>query len=209
VRPPSGIPFLSLIYPGTLPGNGPTLNARGLVQTTNYIATTEVPDGIPRYFIGRALCEARDLDQAVALATTEGRAFGWHHNLASLPEARLLSVETWPGRSSVLPVRGVHRHANHLIHTSMRHLPQDPSYLARSSRPRLAALDRALPDPAHATREALLAALADREGGPCKVCRLPGDEVSGVTLGTALFEAPSQSMDLTAGCGRRFHRHLL
>ena len=55
ITPPSGTAFLAFIYPGLLPGNGPGLNQNGIVQTTNYIQPRKVADGIPRYFISRAI----------------------------------------------------------------------------------------------------------------------------------------------------------
>jgi hypothetical protein len=94
VTPPSGVKFVAFVYPGLLPGNGPSFNDRGIVQTTNYIEPRGVPEGIPRYILGRAILEAPTLDEAVALATIEPRAFSYHHNLVSLTEGRYLSVET-------------------------------------------------------------------------------------------------------------------
>ena len=74
VAPPSGVDFVVFVYPGILPGNGPGLNRNGIVQTTNYIQPQRVVDGIPRYFLSRAILEARSLEDAVSLATMEPRA---------------------------------------------------------------------------------------------------------------------------------------
>ena len=202
-RPPSGIAFASLLYPGTLAGNGPSLNARGVGQTTNYIAPCRAAAGVPRYFIGRAVLEAESLEHAVSLATTAGRAFPWHHNLTSLPDARLVSLETWPGRHHRRDVQGVLLHTNHLVHPEMQGLPEDTAYLDRSSLPRLRALERVRRTRPLRTAADVLAALADRSGAPCKVCRRPGDEVPGITVATALFASPRLEMQLFDGpsCG--------
>ena len=198
--PPSGVKFAYLVYPGTLPGNGPGFNARGVAQTTNYISPQEVPAGIPRYFVGRVICEARDLGHAAALAAVEGRAFPWHHNLASLGEGRLVSVETWPGnkqhRREITALSGVHLHTNHLLHEELQGLDEKQGTLDRSSRPRLQTLKRIFAETKASQRSDLLAALADRSGEGCKVCRVPGDDVPGVTLAAALFEAPRLAMTL-------------
>jgi hypothetical protein len=199
VRPPSGIRFVCLVYPGTLPGNGPGLNERGVAQTTNYIAPRTVPDGVPRYFLGRAVLEAESLDRAVAIATGDDRAFPWHHNLASLPDRRLVSLETWPGRHSRVDVRGLHLHTNHLLHESMQDVPEDRDYIERSSGPRLAALRRFARTHELRAPDDLLDALSDRSSRPCRVCRHPGDEVRGVTLASALFEAPRVEIRLAEG----------
>jgi len=196
VSPPSGVRFAGLVYPGTLPGNGPVLNARGVLQCTNFIAPQAVADGIPRYFVGRSICEAGSLDEAIALATVQRRAFPWHHNLGSLSEGRLVSLETWPGRHSLQEIRGLHLHTNHLVHQDMLDLPEDSSYHARSSGPRWEALQRGVAQGAPQSREDMLALLADRSGQPCRLCRHPGDEVPGVTVATAFFRSPEQRMEL-------------
>jgi hypothetical protein len=54
-----------LSYPGILPGNAPAMNEDGLILTTNYIPSTEWKAGIPRYFLDRAVLDARNLDQAI------------------------------------------------------------------------------------------------------------------------------------------------
>jgi len=198
-RPPSGIRFAVLVYPGTWPGNGPGFNDRGVVQTANYISPCDVAAGIPRYVVGRAVLEAPSLDRAVAIATQSGRAFPWHHNLASLPESKLVSLETWPGRHHRRDVRGLHLHTNHLTHPEMRDLPERKAYLARSSKPRFEALERRLVGTTPSSSTELVAALQDRSGVPCKVCRRPGDEVPGITVATAIFEAPQRRMVLRGG----------
>ncbi len=203
-RPPSGLGYACLVYPGTLPGNGPGLNARGIGQTTNYIAPCQPAEaGIPRYFLGRAVLEAESLDRAVALATLENRAFPWHHNLASLSEARLISLETWPGRHHLREVRGVHLHTNHLTHPEMQDLPERDEYFDRSTGPRMEALERYVAEHPLDTAQHLLEALRDRSGSPCRVCRRPGDEVGGVTVAAALYESPRVELTLIQGppCG--------
>lgn len=198
--PPSGISFAALVYPGTIPGNGPGVNSRGIAQSTNYISMCQPVDtGIPRYFLGRAVLEAESLEQAVELATTDGRAFPWHHNLASLPDARLISLETWPGRDHATEVAGVHLHTNNLLHEEMQGLNERAGYLETSSRPRLAALRRYVESREVSSGEELLGALRDRSGAPCHVCRRPGDEVPGVTVATAIFQAPRVEMTLVEG----------
>ena len=75
VSPPSGVRFISLVYPGIITGNGPSLNSRGVIQTTNYISSTKSEIGIPRYVIGRAILEANDAKEAVEIATMQPRAY--------------------------------------------------------------------------------------------------------------------------------------
>ncbi len=197
VTPPSGVRFASLVYPGTLPGLGPGINARGLCLASNYISPATVTAGVPRFFIGRALCEAEDLSQAVAIATTEGRAFPWHHNLGDLQSGELLSLETWPdGSHDRLVVRSLHLHTNHLTHPAMAEKPEDRSYFAESSGPRMEVLERMAAERPPTGRDDLLAMLADRSGSPTRLCRHPDDDYPGVTLATAVFRSGQAHMEL-------------
>ena len=207
VTPPSGMTFISFVYPGLLPGNGPGINKAGLVQTTNYIKPRRVADGIPRYFIGRAILEAGSLDEAVSLATMTPRAFSYHHNLIHLPERRILSVEVaaYPEhKHSVKEVNGLYVHTNHFIHPGMTgrektgFQPYDVPY--ESSTTRMSVLRKAIESkgpPGNA--EEILKLLTLHEGRPYSPCRHPEGDVHGTTLGTAVFTAAAKTMTLFHG----------
>ncbi len=207
VTPPSGTTFISFVYPGLLFGNGPSINNAGLVQTTNYIQPRRVADGIPRYFIGRAILEARSLDEAVSLATTTPRAFSYHHNLIHLPERRILSVEVaaYPEhKHSVKEVDGLHIHTNHFLHPGMTgeekngYRPYDVPY--ESSTTRMAVLKSAIErkgPPANV--EEILELLTLHEERPYSPCRHPEGDVRGATLGTAAFTGAAKTMTLFHG----------
>jgi len=207
VTPPSGVTFLAFVYPGLLPGNGPGLNSRGIVQTTNYIQPRQVADGIPRYFISRAMLEAKDLDDAVSIATTGPRAFSFHHNLMSLEEARILSVETaaWPGPNhDIVEIEGFYIHTNHFLHPPMVEgapgsgRPYDVPY--ESSTTRMRVLSEAVErDGEPGDIEGILGLLSLHEGRPYSPCRHPEGDVHGATLGTAVFQSPLMNMTLFHG----------
>jgi hypothetical protein len=201
VTPPSGVSFIAFVYPGLLPGNGPGFNSRGVVQTTNYIEPRAVGDGVPRYLIGRAILEALSLDQAVEMATEKGRAFSWHHNLASLPDGILLSVETYPGRFDVLEVEGTYAHTNHFLHPEMAGdggATLDVPY--ESSLTRMRVLQKTFEaQGAPTTADAMLDCLSLHEGRPYSPCRHPEGDIHGITLGTAVFMAPELAMTLYHG----------
>jgi hypothetical protein len=200
VKPPSGVEFIAFVYPGLLPGNGPGFNRLGIVQTTNYIHPRTVADGVPRYFIGRAVLEAKTLDEAVSLATLKGRAFPWHHNLASLSERRYLSVETFPNRSNVLEAKGGYIHTNHLIHPQMAGESGRLDGPGESSLTRMRVLGQAaLDDGAARSPQEMLQRLCLHEGRPYSPCRHPQGEIRGITLGTAVFEGPEVAMTLYHG----------
>ncbi|MCK4549607.1 MAG: hypothetical protein KAU49_05540 [Candidatus Krumholzibacteria bacterium] len=207
ITPPSGTVFLAFIYPGLLPGNGPGLNQNGIVQTTNYIQPRRVADGIPRYFISRAIFEAKSLEQAVSLATMEPRAFPFHHNLVSLGDRRILSVETaaWPEhRHDIMEVEGFYIHTNHFLHPAMveggetGERPFDVPYI--SSTTRMEVLNQAVENGGEPSDvSGILGLLSLHEGRPYSPCRHPEGDVRGVTLGTAVFQSPEKSMTLFHG----------
>jgi hypothetical protein len=205
--PPSGVTFISYVYPGLLPGNGPGFNKNGIVQTTNYIQPRRVARGVPRYFIGRAILETDSLKSAVELATLEPRAFPWHYNLASLPERRIISLETIADpvcKSDILEVDGLYIHTNHLLHPALAKTdesgrpPYDVPYI--SSTTRLRVLNEAIKKsgPPHSLAD-ILDLLSLHEGRPYSPCRHPEGDVHGVTLGTAVFSAGSRAMTLYHG----------
>jgi predicted choloylglycine hydrolase len=207
VTPPSGVKFLSFVYPGLLPGNGPGINAAGLIQTTNYIQPRRTADGIPRYFIGRAILEAQSLDEAVSLATMTPRAFSYHHNLFHVPEGRILSVEAaaYPEQKhSIEEIDGLYVHTNHFLHpdmtgnekTALR--PYDVPY--ESSTTRMRVLKEAIEKKGSpAGTEEILRLLSLHQGAPYSPCRHPEGDVHGVTLGTAVFKTPAKTMTLFHG----------
>jgi len=201
IEPPSGVTFMAFVYPGLLPGNGPGFNRFGLVQTTNYIHPRRVADGVPRYIIGRAVLEAASLTAAVAIVTARGRAFSWHHNLASLPEGRLLSVETYPGRSHVQEIDGPHIHTNHLLHPEMASKNLDEMDVPyESSLTRLRVLRSVInAQGAPRTGKRMVELLSLHEGRPYSPCRHPEGKIHGVTLGTAVFEGRTPAMTLYHG----------
>ncbi len=207
VVPPSGVDFLAFVYPGLLPGNGPGLNRYGIVETTNYIQPRRVADGIPRYFLSRAILEATDLEKAVSIATIEPRAFSFHHNLVSLDEGRILSVETaaYPEpRHDVAEIDGFYIHTNHFLHPAMGgegesgERPYDVPYV--SSTTRMDVLTRAVAargEPSDV--EGIVDLLSIHDGRPYSPCRHPEGDVHGVTLGTAVFQSPEKRMTLFHG----------
>jgi predicted choloylglycine hydrolase len=202
VRPPSGVGFVAMVYPGTITGNGPALNEAGVVQTTNFIGSTHSEIGVPRYVIGRAILEATDLEEAVEIATLEPRAYPYHHNLASIRDGDYRSVETTPAATAVERPRGLFVHTNHLLHVPTADYPhENAEYRATSSMPRYAVLQTrsAGVDPAGAGLDDLLAMLSAHERAPYSPCRHPRGEVRGQTLGTAVFDLAAGTFRLYAG----------
>lgn len=210
-HPPSAPAFLALVYPGILPGNGPGLNAAGIIHSCNYIATRAWRPGVPRYFLDRAVLEATSLEAALATVAHPARAYSQHHNLISLEEKRALGVEVAPTRFSVQEVEGFYTHANHLVHPSLLDLAQPERYL-RNSAPRQRVLEEKVKGlPAGKVQpEDLLRILQSHAGRPHCPCRHPSWS-SASTLATALFDGRSRSFRLFKHnpCAKNFRRYRL
>jgi len=192
VHPPSGVSFLSLVYPGILTGNGPSMNSRGIIQTTNYIGSVKAAIGLPRYVIGRAILEAESLEEARQIATMQPRAYPYHHNIAGIREQRYLSVETTPAVFQVKEPEGIYYHTNHLLFEKTKNYRnEDLSYKNSSSMSRYTVLQKTLKKTVQQEKllpEDFLAVLSSHENSPYSPCRHPQGEVKGQTLGTAFFD---------------------
>lgn len=199
-RPDAGPQFASFLYPASIPGHTFAVTAQGLAMTVNNLRSRDVPAGLPRMVLTRAILNASDLQAALAVLNDAQRAGGFHLTLAQRGRKDLLSVEFNAWGVSVLPVSGPSLHANHLIHPAMLDFPQ---VITDSSRHRQergdALLGSSLADP--------LCILADQENKAFPIYRsAPDDSDDENTLGTAdihvgmesvnwqVYERPGQSV---------------
>jgi len=180
---------LGFVYPGIMAGNAPWVNSEGVVMTTNYIPSAKVHAGIPRYFLDRMAMEAKTVEDAVAVVCHRERAYAFHHIVASLPDGRAWTVEGNPDKIVKREVEGLVLHTNHLLWDDMADEPQFQEYIEVSSKPRLASVRRDLNPVKGDGIETgdLVGALTSHRGAPWSVCRHPEGEVTGATLGAALF----------------------
>jgi predicted choloylglycine hydrolase len=200
--PPSGVTFITLTYPGYLMGNGPALNSSGIIQTTNYISSRKVKKGIPRYFLGRAILEARTLEQAIRIATHPERAFPYHHNLASVKTEKIISLETTPDNYEIVEPNSHYIHTNHLILDKTSGFPQNSQYVNTSSFSRYRTISQAmlgLSDQAVLTIEEIFQILSSHRGSPYSPCRHPSEKIRGTTLSTAIFDITNGTMKIYKG----------
>jgi len=205
---PNGKPsFVSLAYPGIVPGNVPAMTSAGLVQTTNYIGAAKVEVGVPRYVVGRSILAARTLDEALRLARTAHGAYSFHVNLGSRREGRLVSLELGPGGVSDLrETRGeVYVHTNHYVLPKTRaEVPQIRVEPGGSSDSRYRILRRAvanLPALGRVGPGTLVRLLSSHEAirQPYAPCRHPKGAVQGRTVATALFDVTAGTFSLYEG----------
>jgi len=195
--PPSGVSFYVMTYPGILMGNGPAMNDHGITQSTNYIASLEYRLGVPRYVLGRAILESKNMDEAISIASHPERAFAYHHNLGSFTELKMISLEVSPSETSIYEPNGIYCHTNHLVLEETKNCPQDTAYVNSSSMSRYEVLEKEIDetgDQDHFTRDRALQMLSSHEQKPWSPCRHPEGDVNGRTLGTVLFDINKREM---------------
>jgi predicted choloylglycine hydrolase len=191
VVPPSGVNYLSMVYPGIITGNGPSVNNRGIIQTTNFIGSRNSNIGIPRYIIGRAVLEAKNLKEAVDIITMEPRAYPYHHNLASFLDNRYISLETTPQEWEAREPQGIYYHTNHLLFDKTeKYQSEDQAYKQTSSLSRYQVIEdeiRKLQQDNLRLAE-FVKILSSHRNAPYSPCRHPQGEVKGATLGMAFYD---------------------
>lgn len=191
VIPPSGISFISMVYPGIITGNGPSLNSAGVVQTTNYIGSTKSELGLPRYVISRAILESKSIKEAVEIATMEPRSYPFHHHLASMSDLSYYSVETTPIADEIKQPKGTYFHTNHLLFERTKDYAfQDTQYVNSSSMSRFKVIEDELSqlDLKNLQPETFSSILSLHKSAPYSPCRHPDDDITGQTLGSAFFD---------------------
>ncbi|MCK4358466.1 MAG: hypothetical protein KAW92_06940 [Candidatus Cloacimonetes bacterium] len=191
VLPPSGVSFISQVYPGIITGNGPSLNIKGVIQTTNYIGSTRSEIGIPRYVIGRAILEAKNAKEAVEIAIMQPRAYPYHHHIGSMVDQSYFSIETTPDSTQVKEPKGLYFHTNHLIFKRTQNYKyEDNEYKNTSSISRYEVIEEKLKTlDLHQTKpEDLLEILSSHQNAPYSPWRHPQGDIRGMTLGTAFFD---------------------
>jgi predicted choloylglycine hydrolase len=202
VQPPSGITYLYFVYPGTITGNGPGVNKEGIFQTTNYISSTKSKIGIPRYVLGRAVLESKNIQEAMEILTMEPRAYPYHHNVGSMSDGRYLSLETIPQKWQVEEPSGLYYHTNHLLFDKTKNYQfEDTEYKTDSSLSRYRVIENEVEnlDSDTITQDSLQNILASHRQAPYSPCRHPQGDVKGITLGTAFFDIKKRLFRLYRG----------
>jgi len=196
VKPPSKVDFISIVYPGLLPGNAPGFNLKGICQTTNYIGSTKVYEGVPRYVLSRAILEAKDLKEAIEIAKYSPKAYPCHHNIASFEEEKYQSVEATPENFDLFEPNGLYIHTNHLILNGTKNFPyEEKVYREKSSISRYEVIKEGLEELKRKPEfKDLFNLLASHKRKPFSPCRHPEGEVEGQTLCTAHFDIKNKKI---------------
>ncbi|KAL6071230.1 hypothetical protein QOT17_006250 [Balamuthia mandrillaris] len=94
--------WIAYAYPGVLPGNAFAFNGNGVTITMNALYPVNISrTGLGRAFVNRDVLRAKNLKDALRRAIPEDSATGFSINIGSIPEQRLMNVETSPQTFSV------------------------------------------------------------------------------------------------------------
>ena len=158
--------FQALNYAMSLAGCAAAVNSQGLMILIDALPDPDRQLGVPRSCVSRVLLDQPTIEAAIDVLRSLPRGGGWNYLMIQGP--RIVNVET---TASIVEVEdatgpGAYAHTNHY---------RTPHIAARAGDPRpnsTARLDRAL---ALVRREmevdAMIEALADREGFPDSICR--------------------------------------
>ena len=197
--PENGMAFTSFVYPGSIPGHTFAVNAAGLVSTVNNIRPTRIPAGLPRQVLARAVLECANLDEAVSVLSSVGRAGAFHHALGQVGSARLLSVEACSSGVVVRKVRRPGGHSNHLLDAGLDAFGQR---ITGSSGSRQRRVDALLGDAGGTLDEArALSILRDAADAELSIYRRAEDDPDEEnTLATAVFRIGANSVEWRVYC---------
>ncbi|MBD9679665.1 acyl-CoA--6-aminopenicillanic acid acyl-transferase [Pseudomonas sp. PDM18] len=197
--PEQGMAFTSFVYPGSIPGHTFAVNAAGLVSTVNNIRPANIPTGLPRQVLARAVLDCASLDEAVDVLSRAGRAGAFHYTLGQVGSGHLLSVEACSSDVVVRKVRRLGGHANHLLDAGLAAAGQR---ITGSSGSRQHRVDGLLGDGAGLLDESrALAILRDVAGPELPIYRRAEDDPDEEnTLATAVFRIGANSVEWRVYC---------
>ena len=196
IKVPGKPEFITLSYPGLLPGIPPGMNEAGIVQSGNDICGLHIEPSVPLAFHFRSVLDATSLDDAKDRASFPHRARTMNHNIGSFVEDKIISVEAAPLKNQTHVVDGFYVHTNHYILSEMTDIPIDPSGL-ESSESRfniLTSKAQAYADkPDEVTGELITSFLSSHDGSlpPCV-----HDHGDASTLAHSLFDFDKKTWNL-------------
>lgn len=132
IKIPSKPEFMCLSYPGILPGVPPGMNEAGIIQSGNDICGLAIAASVPMVFHFRSVFDATSLDDAVDRASYPHRARTMTHNIGSVEEQKIISVEAAPSKNQSHLVNGFFVHTNHFVLDNMLDIQIDPDGLPSS-----------------------------------------------------------------------------
>lgn len=136
--PAGAVPFVSFLYPASIPGHSFAATGAGLAITVNHIQPDGAGAGLPRMVLCRAALEAESAARIALMLKRLPRAGGFHLSVAETGKRDIHSVEFCGEAVSDTAVSAPSAHSNHMIHERLAEHAQKttPSSAARLDRAR-------------------------------------------------------------------------
>lgn len=184
------------------------MNEAGMGQGVNSLSSTDNRAGIPRVLLSRAVLEAESIEEAIGLASSENRAGGYNHLLAS-GEGRFGCLETSACSHCYVPGNRLIYHTNHYLAPKMLHLEHGASPGSVKRFERLNEMAEDLKSSGKPV-QAIAGVLRDHRYAPLSICRHPEDSsVAGEgTIFSVIFNLEELSALVAIGnpCVNRYKR---
>jgi len=181
--------FLGLQYASYIAGGSATLNNYGLSQCINELHQKAVV-GVPKYFLSRAICECKTIDEAIGIIEQTPRASGFNHVLVQ--DNDITDVEIAYGEIDIEKQSGVpYIHTNHCISQRLKQYEEDTKTHHQNSFSRymkakeLAKLNM--------NKDDMIALLSDTSDPTYPICR------ADATIGSVVIEPRQNTMHICYG----------
>jgi len=178
--------FLGLNYATFLPGSAATLNNWGLVQCINELYQ-ETRIGIPKYFLARAICESKTLEDALKLILSIDRASGYNHLLVqgdNVWNIEIAGHDIDISKHTKTPFV----HTNHCI---SKHMEEYQLFATKGSKARFARASELVKN--NMSVEDIKMLLSDTKDEKYPICR------ENITIGSVIIEPKSFTMHICYG----------
>ncbi len=182
--------FTALSYPGFLSGNALGFNNKGVCFSVDNVQPLDTAPGVGRHFVARSLLEATSLDDAIKRATVPNRASGFHYNIGSSTERRIVSLETAPTIHAGQEIKGCYFHANHYQTLDIEQL------IDGSSASRVQSCAAIMQNHTPATSTDILTLLGDTSNPEFPIHRQARGEDNLATFCSALFNLDTHYLQL-------------
>lgn len=185
----NGTTYLGLNYATFLIGCSATLTSNGLVQCINELHQ-ESHIGVGKYFVARAVLDAKTLDEAASCIQQTHRASGYNHVLVQ--EKELVDVET-AGMDIDIEKQASrpYAHTNHFVSDHMKVFEKDEATHHKNSYDRLARVNELVRN--DMSTADMMALLSDTKNTMYPICR------EDATIGSIILEPLQKRIHICYG----------
>lgn len=181
--------YLGLNYATFMVGCSATLTSNGLVQCINELHQ-ETHVGVGKYFVARAVLDAKTLDEAAILIKSINRSSGYNHVLVQ--DREVMDIET-AGKDIDIErlTERPYAHTNHFISQHMLQYEKDEATHHKNSYDRLKRANELVRNDMHV--EDMKKLLADKQNPLYPICR------EDATIGSVILEPTQKCIHVCYG----------